>query len=738
MKEKSKKEEMLERIERTISDLQGCKDPEKIGAIGQREHDWIFENYAKSSAGTIISRDYLPAIDRAFPPSDGDKLKPIECWQKVNGESIKRHKIVQTLMPTKEEWDERNLKSKQASGERINSKLPLKPTPLIDRATELLNSNSWAAIAAGLIALTGRRPSEIAWCGEFEPESEYSLIFKGQLKKGKIESIAYEIATLIKAETVLNGYHSLRNLQRNKTKILEITDAREADRKTNAQINLAIRKHFSGIIEPPADRKGKSNHISASNLRAAYGKIAAHFYCPPSIEPILYVGQILGHQCESYTTEAIASTINYYTYYIPENVSKIESETENDRYSDGETNSYEGKNLAGSEPDLVKLDYPNRELIATNNNSDVSETEGTNVTDNRSSESDVSESDASESVSKNVSKNPTDATNEDFDDNNARSGTQLADRLGKSLPTIGRNRKKGDRHFASWSAKLDPDGVGWKYLKEGKLRSTGHDRSVDIYVPISPTELTDNVSQINDNVTDNGLTVEGNNLNRFNALASKLNLKGDRDRQLTQLFDWVESNLQDESVENNTNDVSKQDVSKNDSGDSLPLQERQSTIVTAIETIADFSSNLKYSIAPLTTELKRVVDKLDNLPQLAADKPPQVAVVAKSVADQGEVTKTENPPQIKSNAKLDDSLCESRHSRARTGESVSSAPQIIPVEELQSTLDALDTAIALKRAAITKEKKKRSKSNQAIIASWQAEIERLENSIDFLSQLEPQ
>ncbi len=57
---------------------------------------------------------------------------------------------------------------------------------------------------------------------------------------------------------------------------------------------------------------------------------------------------------------------------------------------------------------------------------------------------------------------------------------------------------------------------------------------------------------------------------------------------------------------------------------------------------------------------------------------------------------------------------------------------------IESTIDALNTAIALKRSAISKEKKKRSKSNLDTIALWQAEINRLENSIDFLSQLKPQ
>lgn len=172
MTKQNRRQETLARIDSTIADLQECTDLEKIAAIGQREHDWLFGNYAKSSAGTIISRDYMSAIDRAFPPSDGEELEAHECWQKVNGEFIKRHKVVRTLMPTKGEWDDRNNQTKQSTQAKIDRKLPLYPQPLIETARDLLDDDKWAVLAAGLILLTGRRPTEIAWCGKFSAHSE--------------------------------------------------------------------------------------------------------------------------------------------------------------------------------------------------------------------------------------------------------------------------------------------------------------------------------------------------------------------------------------------------------------------------------------------------------------------------------------------------------------------------------------------------------------------------------------
>ena len=112
------------------------------------------------------------------------------------------------------------------------------------------------------------------------------------------------------------AYNRLRYLQQTKTKILRIASAKEAASQTNNQINQAIRKHFSSILSAPPNSKGKTKQLSAGNLRAAYGKIAAHLYCPEECEPILYVGKILGHQCENYSTESLATTIHYYTYRI--------------------------------------------------------------------------------------------------------------------------------------------------------------------------------------------------------------------------------------------------------------------------------------------------------------------------------------------------------------------------------------------------------------------------------------
>lgn len=307
-------EQRKQRIANLILQLRHTSDTEAIAALGQAEHDWLYENYKASSAGTLLSNEYIPAIMEAFPQSEGESLAPTEWWQTVNGKKVKRHLVIKTLKPTLDEWDERNLPTKQNAAIKADGKLPLYPEPFVLKASSLLDSDHWPTLSAALIALTGRRPTEVVWCGRFEAASDYTLMFSGQLKKGNVETPSFEIPTLIEANRVLDALARLSQIQ----KIIEIRALPEAvlaGNASNKMINDQVRRHFSGLLEAPLRNDGTTK-LSGSNLRAAYGKIATYFYCPPTAEPIFYCGKVLGHQTDNYQAEALATTIHYFTYRI--------------------------------------------------------------------------------------------------------------------------------------------------------------------------------------------------------------------------------------------------------------------------------------------------------------------------------------------------------------------------------------------------------------------------------------
>ncbi len=119
-----------------------------------------------------------------------------------------------------------------------------------------------------------------------------------------------------------------------------------------------------------------------------------------------------------------------------------------------------------------------------------------------------------------------------------------------------------------------------------------------------------------------------------------------------------------------------------------------------------------------------MVDKLDNLPST-------IEVKADPTPDIEENEDRTTPPETH----LD--VVEDRTTELGATDETSAVPQIMPIEDndLKSTLDALDTAIALKRSAISREKKKRSKIDEGAIAQWEKEIESIARSIDSLKSV---
>ncbi len=85
---------------------------------------------------------------------------------------------------------------------------PIKLQAYLDKTRQLLNSQSYTELAAGLAAASGRRFSEIIERGHpslpDQPTSPYEFIFEGQLKKPQ-ESQPYLTYSLLRAGKVINA-----------------------------------------------------------------------------------------------------------------------------------------------------------------------------------------------------------------------------------------------------------------------------------------------------------------------------------------------------------------------------------------------------------------------------------------------------------------------------------------------------------------------------------------------------
>ncbi len=168
---------------------------------------------------------------------------------------------------------------------------------------QLLESREWRELAAGLIAATGRRPSEILKTAVFEQIGQFEVAFSGQLKTKGEEREAYTTYTLVESAKVIDGLARLRRMP-------EIKEVRkqtlaQMDSGKNSTLNSIIRESFETLISPPYGEK----QLSAKNLRAAYAAIAIYLFCPWKQSTNQFITERLGH-----TSDATAT--NYEDYQV--------------------------------------------------------------------------------------------------------------------------------------------------------------------------------------------------------------------------------------------------------------------------------------------------------------------------------------------------------------------------------------------------------------------------------------
>jgi hypothetical protein len=142
------------------------------------------------------------------------------------------------------------------------------------------------------------------------------VTFDGQLKRRDLDLKPYEILTLAPAEMTIQAWRRLRTL--------EDTSALENDavaQKYSRDAIAAANRHFSGLIPLRSEKDDLYTHA----FRAVYARIAVLFFCPPSVNDVLYANAILGHY--SADTERkqrdLAATAHYFDYRIGDGQGQI-------------------------------------------------------------------------------------------------------------------------------------------------------------------------------------------------------------------------------------------------------------------------------------------------------------------------------------------------------------------------------------------------------------------------------
>ena len=292
-----------------------------IAKIAKAENEYLRSRFKVSTLGTKLSKHGYYKLLRSIPLKDG-----LNAYQegKHDGSKTLSHLFFKYCGLSASEWVERNDTDRVVS--RLGNAQTLNPGEVIEKAIALTQSDDHWEIAAGLIALTGRRPHEIVARAKFTVDSEYRVMFEGQGKK-RGEKPVFPIATLAPAELVVSTLGHLRNRTEIKSLLKEVRANNprdlvrqndEIDRRTNKSINRAVKREFA-LVLPARDGETGEN---CKALRAAYSAIATRRDIPNGSigEQMLYAARLLGHFVGESPTDNdlkhIVTTIGYSDYRV--------------------------------------------------------------------------------------------------------------------------------------------------------------------------------------------------------------------------------------------------------------------------------------------------------------------------------------------------------------------------------------------------------------------------------------
>ncbi|MEL6776519.1 MAG: protelomerase family protein [Cyanobacteria bacterium J06597_16] len=289
------------RVPLFLAKLSQAEDAKTIEMFCKDEKAWFEGEYTNQNTRAAHMTRYRKAIAAMIEGENIELTSANSYPQQTQDGTIYQH-VALAWMNYSSDWHrERTAPTKAKTKEQRRNRVAFEPWPLVEAAKAALTSTDYREIAAGIIAVTGRRPTEILKSGDFEIVSKYKVEFTGQLKaKGKTDG--YPIYSLMPANLLIDAFTTLRRDA--DVKELQKLENTKVDSQRNSTLNRAIGRVFGEVLQPPVGEK----FLSAKNLRAAYTNVAYHFFSTPSESIGSFAEDYLGHQGAS-------SAPNYEDYY---------------------------------------------------------------------------------------------------------------------------------------------------------------------------------------------------------------------------------------------------------------------------------------------------------------------------------------------------------------------------------------------------------------------------------------
>ena len=303
------KQYVAERVSRTLKQhialflakLSGATNAATVEHICVEEKGWFEAQYSNDNTRAAHMTKYRKAIalmceTRTFPNA-------VIYEQETQGGVVRQHLALKWMNYSSEFHESRQAVTKAKSKAQRRSREAFEPQPVIDAAVAALSSDSTWEIAAALILLTGRRPTEILKTAKFNQAGPYQLEFSGQLKQRGKAPASYEIYCLIRSHRLIDVFTRFRRIAN--IRELQAAENASVDSRLNATVNKAVRAVFSiDILPAPLGEP----QLSAKNLRAAYTNIAYHLFGQSKQSIGSFAEDFLGHQ-------NAASAASYEDYY---------------------------------------------------------------------------------------------------------------------------------------------------------------------------------------------------------------------------------------------------------------------------------------------------------------------------------------------------------------------------------------------------------------------------------------
>jgi Telomere resolvase len=290
---------------------------DKLQALCEAEKALLEAGYPQGSINSVYLPAYTQVIKEAIAQGrlllteQNSHSKP---WTKLDGSETgltQTHYALDYLTYDLQTQKALRAMTTAKNNERQDSLATVNLERYLAQCGALLDSGEPETLALALVTLTGRRHTEIVSKGTFTAtDYPYKLHFEGQQKD---PTPPFDILTLIPAKELLPHLERFRAMPSVQA-LQGLGHDDPAIDAFNGRVNRRTAKYFGALVPVLAGFKTVSIH----RLRALYGAIIIHYFCPEHKNEHRFLQHYLGHLLEEQGQKLpnAAATQHYFHYQL--------------------------------------------------------------------------------------------------------------------------------------------------------------------------------------------------------------------------------------------------------------------------------------------------------------------------------------------------------------------------------------------------------------------------------------